>query len=110
MSKSHLYTDIENLPEDVKNSVICYGLDDYTGRRLSNELIMHLEANIIEQIKYYESRINPDTIEVDVKIKNNGYYCDMIISGDVNIPDIHETVKFQTSFNFETGLSTIKPL
>lgn len=110
MSKSHLYTDIENLPEDVKNSVIRYGLDDYTGRRLSNELIMHLEANIIEQIKYYESRINPDTIEVDVKIKNNGYYCDMIISGDVNIPDIHETVKFQTSFNFETGLSTIKPL
>ena len=47
---------------------------------------------------------------MNVKVKNNGYYCDMIISGDVNIPDIHETVKFQTSFNFETGLSTIKPL
>lgn len=110
MSKSHLFNNTDNLPEEVRNSVICYGLDDYTGRRLNNELIIHLEKNIIEQIKCYESRINPETIEVDVTIKNNGYYCDMIISGALNIPDINETIKFQTSFNFETGLSTIKPL
>lgn len=110
MSKSHLFNDVDNLPKDIKSSVVCYGLDDYSGKRLNNELLNLIEKNIIEQLKFFEPRLNPDTISVQNKINDNGYKCDMIISAAVNISDINETVSFQTSFNFETGLSTIKPL
>ena len=110
ISKSHFFRINDEIPEDMQTSVICLGLDDYTGKRLNNDLIMELETNIIEQLKYFESRINPETIEVDVKIKNNGYSCDIIVTGKINMAEINEEIKFKTSFNFETGLSVIEQL
>lgn len=110
ISKSHFFRINDEIPEDTQTSVICLGLDDYTGKRLNNDLIMELETNIIEQLKYFESRINPETIEVDVKIKNNGYSCDIVVTGKINMAEINEEIKFKTSFNFETGLSVIEQL
>lgn len=110
ISKSHFFRINDEIPEDMQTSVICLGLDDYTGKRLNNDLIMELETNIIEQLKYFESRINPETIEVDVKIKNNGYSCDIVVTGKINMAEINEEIKFKTSFNFETGLSVIEQL
>ena len=40
ISKSHFFRINDEIPEDMQTSVICLGLDDYTGKRLNNDLII----------------------------------------------------------------------
>jgi type VI secretion system protein ImpF len=97
---------------EVVQSVLGFGLSDYSGRSMTNQDREKLRQEIIFQIKTFEPRIDPATLEVTILDKGEGYSSSMAftVGGQVTIGTMSEELLFLSHFNVETGQAELETM
>ncbi|ASQ30484.1 type VI secretion system, baseplate protein [Campylobacter avium LMG 24591] len=100
-SKSHI------LDERFKDTVLCYGMKDFSGENLSKISIEKFKDEIIYQISSFEPRIDKNSL--DISLLDNGlkYLYELRISALININDVREEFIFNLNFDFERSSCSI---
>jgi type VI secretion system lysozyme-like protein len=91
--------------EDVENSVLGYGISDYCGKVCGDEEREFLLEHIKKQIRDFEPRLAPDSIEVkfanpDVAMRS---LLELRIGGRIVVEQVNEEVLFISRLDLETG-------
>ncbi|MCQ2914183.1 MAG: type VI secretion system baseplate subunit TssE [Alphaproteobacteria bacterium] len=109
-SKTHPQdADVNNISE-IENSVLFYGLKDCCGKSYSKDSSEKIRDEIELQIKLFEPRINPDTLNVEIVENKEAEkpFLMFSISGNVEVGELSEEIVFLSKLNLETGETNIK--
>jgi type VI secretion system protein ImpF len=110
-SRSHpLGADLARYP-GTETSVLAYGISDYCGKKGSDEDIEALRLHITDQLRCFEPRLAPDSIEVDFAT-NDAFktLLDFKIRGIVSVGDVEEELLFLSKLDLETGCAELEAL
>jgi type VI secretion system lysozyme-like protein len=108
-SRSHPTLADFNGYEDVENSVLGYGISDYCGKVCGDEDREFLLEHIKKQIRDFEPRLDPDSIEVeftnpDVAMRS---LLELRISGRIAVEQVNEEMLFISRLDLETGNASL---
>lgn len=96
-SKSHLQIKEENLAK----SVLCCGVDDFSGEAINDENIDHFISDVIQKIIYFEPRIDPHSIVVINLTRDNQYIYNIKLRANLILVD--EEMVFDMVFDFSSS-------
>jgi type VI secretion system protein ImpF len=111
-SRSHpLAADLERYP-GAETSVLAYGISDYCGKKGSDEDIEALRLHIVSQLRCFEPRLAPDSIEVDFAATDDAFktLLDFKIRGIISVGDAEEELLFLSKLDLETGCTDLEAL
>jgi type VI secretion system lysozyme-like protein len=108
-SRSHPTLADFNGYEDVEDSVLGYGISDYCGKVCGDEDREFLLEHIKKQIRDFEPRLVPDSIEVafanpDVAMRS---LLELRISGRIAVEQVNEEMLFISRLDLETGNASL---
>jgi type VI secretion system lysozyme-like protein len=95
--------------EDLENSVLGYGISDYCGKICGDDDREFLLEHIKKQIRDFEPRLGPDTIEVkfanpDATMRS---LLELRISGQITVGQVNEEMLFISRLDLETGNASL---
>ncbi|MDR2102856.1 MAG: GPW/gp25 family protein [Treponema sp.] len=95
--------------EDLENSVLGYGISDYCGKICGDNDREFLLEHIKKQIRNFEPRLAPDSIEVeftnpDASLRS---LLELRISGRVIVEQVNEEMLFISRLDMETGNASL---
>jgi predicted component of type VI protein secretion system len=95
--------------EDLQNSVLGYGISDYCGKVCDDEDREFLLDHIRKQIRDFEPRLAPDSIEVkftnpDAAMRS---LLELRISGQMAVGQVNEEMLFISRLDLETGNASL---
>ncbi|MDR3115955.1 MAG: type VI secretion system baseplate subunit TssE [Treponema sp.] len=98
--------------EEVENSVLGYGINDYCGRMCSDTEREILLEHIQKQIRDFEPRLAPDSIKVefinaDAAMRS---LLEVRISGLITVGQMNEEMVFISRLDMETGNASLSYL
>lgn len=109
-SKSHpSEEELERWPE-IQDSVINFGLQDYCGLTNTLDNREKLKEHILFQLRTFEPRIDPESLEIEFIEDTNGLRSKMTyqIRGIIKVGEIAEELIFRSFLDLETGIASIK--
>ena len=109
-SRSHPQAeDLEKYPE-LSESVLAYGLTDFCGKVCSMEDKETIREHIVHQLRVFEPRLNPDTIDVTLSQndRESRSVLEFQISGMIDVAELSEEIVFISRLDLETGISYLK--
>ena len=109
-SRSHPQTtDLEKYPE-LSESVLAYGLSDFCGKVCSMDDKEEIREHILHQLRVFEPRLNPDTIDVFLaqNDRETKSILEFQISGMIDVAELREEIVFISRLDLETGNSLLK--
>jgi type VI secretion system lysozyme-like protein len=91
--------------EDIKNSVLGYGISDYCGKVCGDEEREFLLEHIKKQIRDFEPRLAPDSVAVEFANPDFAMrsLLELRISGRITVEQVNEEVLFVSRLDLETG-------
>lgn len=109
-SRSHPQAeDLEKYPE-IDDSVLAYGLTDFCGKVCSMDDKETIREHILHQLRVFEPRLNPDTIDVSLSQndRETKSVLEFQISGMIDVAELSEEIVFISRLDLETGNSYLK--
>ena len=109
-SRSHpSRAELENDPL-LLNSVLGFGLSDFCGHSHARERLSLIEQEIVNQIRCFEPRINPESLTVRINVDESRNYSDFLveISGMVQAAPLAGEILFFSRIDVESGVAEIK--
>jgi predicted component of type VI protein secretion system len=96
--------------EELENSVLGYGISDYCGKICTREDREELRLHIIKQLKDFEPRLAPDSVNVEFTSSelNANSLIELRISGIISVGLVSEEVLFISRLDLETGNAELK--
>ncbi|MBQ3034177.1 MAG: GPW/gp25 family protein [Deferribacterales bacterium] len=89
----------------VLSSVLCFGLYDFCGENKSDASMERIKDGIVEQLVYFEPRLDPLSIQVKISDNNEDlkYICELEISGVISVEGVSDEILLKSSLDLETG-------
>ncbi|MDR2865399.1 MAG: GPW/gp25 family protein [Spirochaetaceae bacterium] len=111
-SRAHLSHIELREDEELISSVLGFGIIDYCGKSFGRQEREILRQNIIEQLTFFEPRIDPSTIEVKLTDSedNPSFLMAFRISGTIRVGQLSEELLFISRLNLETGSAEVMSL
>lgn len=103
-SRAELRSDAE-----VCNSVLGMGLEDFCGVSHGREERERLRREILQQLRNFEPRINPDSLSVSLidMEANSGSVVELEIHGRIEVAPLSEELLFRSRLDLETGTASV---
>lgn len=110
-SRTHPMPDDLGNRLEVVHSVLSFGLSDFCGQNKSLSTVERIKHEIIEQIRYFEPRVNPDTVVVEHKAEDSmesasGFLLE--ISAEFALQALAGQFICISYLDLETGLATVR--
>jgi type VI secretion system protein ImpF len=105
-AKAHLDDEAFSQMEEVRRSVVNYGIRDLCGQETSNLDPIELERDLLDAIKTFEPRIMPDTLEVKALPASDHASPNVLafeIRGQLWAKPLPEQLYIKTEIDLETG-------
>jgi type VI secretion system protein ImpF len=95
---------------ELEHSVLGYGIEDYCGAVTSRDDRENLRVNIERQIKFFEPRLAPKTVRVEIVESALGVSAEMQfrISGHVTVAEADKELVFLSKLDVETGRAELE--
>lgn len=108
-SRTHLSLLELKCDRQLQHSVLGFGLADICGMSYNPKRLHQIEERIRQQLIFFEPRLNPDSIKVELIKEDygNGIYA-LAVSGELNIYHYHNEMMCVLSVDFETGTIELK--
>lgn len=109
-SRSHPQDTDLGKGDELKDSVLAFGLSDFCGKVCTQDDREEIREHIRHQLQIFEPRLKPDSIEVTLTT-NDGETKSVLefqISGLIDVPELSEEVVFVSRLDLETGNSYLK--
>jgi type VI secretion system lysozyme-like protein len=96
--------------EEVEDSVLGYGISDFCGRQSSTASREALRAHISRQIRLFESRLDPASINVELLDTKGGDATSMEfrIGGIIRTKEVNQEISFISRLNLESGNAELR--
>lgn len=109
-SRSHPQTADFKGRTELNESVLAYGLTDFCGKVCSQDDREAIRDHILHQIRLFEPRLNPDTIDVILadNERESRSVLEFQISGMIDVGELREEIVFISQLDLETGNSYLK--
>lgn len=97
---------------DARRSVLNYGMPAFAGVTLSSMDTRTIEREVTEAIKAFEPRIDPDTLNVEVKIDDGNQHnmMKLIIRGQMWSQPVPLELLLSANVDVETGSTQVREL
>lgn len=111
-SRAHLSEAELKDDKELISSVLCFGITDYCGASFSDNQKEILRRHIAEQLRFFEPRIDGDSINVELlsSTGNPNFLMEFKISGTIHFGQMSEELLFVSRLNLETGGAEISSL
>lgn len=109
-SRSHPQgAELEKYPE-LQNSVLNFGLSDFCGKVCSRDDRENIREHILDQLRFFEPRLAPDSVAVDFRETPNApnSVLEFQIQGRIEVGELNEEIVFVSKLDLETGTSLLK--
>ena len=103
---SHIESDGLDDFDEVPTSVLNYGVRDVTGLTMSGMSAEDVERQMIEAIRRFEPRVNPDSLSVKTMVDSgamNSRAIQLEVHGDLWARPVPEALYIKTEVDLETG-------
>ena len=97
--------------ETVRDSVLFWGLPDFTGQTTNQTRLEELRQEIIRQLRCFEPRLDGDSLSVELET-DPGSCGDFIlrISGTVTADPVNGTIRYEQKMTWDAGALHSLPL
>lgn len=102
-----------NNAEHARRSVLNYGMPAFAGTTLASLDTRHIEREVAASIKAFEPRIDPDSLEVEIKIDESGNHhntMQLIIRGQMWSQPVPLELLLSADVDVETGNTKLREL
>ena len=109
-SRSHPQEDDLGKSDELKDSVLAFGLDDFCGKVCTQDDKEEIREHIRHQLRIFEPRLKPDSIDVTLtqNDRETKSVLEFQISGMIDVPELSEEIVFISRLDLETGNSLLK--
>lgn len=92
------------------SSVLGLGLSDFCGMARSDENRARLREDIIRQLRWFEPRLDPETLEVEVRdgSKRDGSGWALVITGRISVAPLSGEMLCVSEIDLETGTVEVR--
>lgn len=109
-SRSHPQEDDLGKRDELKDSVLAFGLADFCGKVCTQDDKEEIREHIQHQLRIFEPRLKPDSINVTLtqNERETKSVLEFQISGMIDVPELSEEIVFISRLDLETGNSLLK--